>query len=62
MAEINLKIGDEDLMRLSSSRVLALSLKEMKALRIYAEDRRVRERRARKSVWEKTSPTVKWRP
>ena len=48
MEEINLQIGDEDLMRLSSERVLALSLKEMKALRTYAEDLRVRE--ARKKV------------
>jgi len=48
VAEINLQIGDEDLMRLSSGRVLALSLKEMKALRTYAEDPRVRE--ARKKV------------
>ena len=48
VAEINLQVGDEDLMRLSSGRVLALSLKEMKALRTYAEDPRVRE--ARKKV------------
>ncbi len=48
VAEINLQIGDEELMRLSSGRVLALSLKEMKALRTYAEDPRVRE--ARKKV------------
>jgi phosphoribosylformylglycinamidine synthase II len=48
VAEINLEIGDEDLMRISSGRVLALSLKEMKALGAYAEDPRVRE--ARKKV------------
>ncbi len=43
--EINLRVSDEELMRISSERVLALSLKEMKALRVYAEDPRVREKR-----------------
>src|SRR4030043_1772119 len=43
--EINLQVSDEELMRISSERVLALSLKEMKALRVYAEDPRVREER-----------------
>jgi len=43
--EINLRVSDEELMRISSERVLALSLKEMKALRVYAEDPRVREER-----------------
>ena len=52
VAEINLKIGDEDLMRLSSARVLALSLKEMKALRTYAEDLRVREERKKVGLGE----------
>jgi phosphoribosylformylglycinamidine synthase len=43
--EINLQVSEEELMRLSSERVLALSLKEMKALRNYAENPRVREER-----------------
>jgi len=36
--EVNLKVSDEELMRISSRRVLALSLKEMKALQNYARD------------------------
>jgi phosphoribosylformylglycinamidine synthase II len=36
--EIDLKVSDGDLMRISSRRTLALSLKEMKALQIYARD------------------------
>ena len=36
--EINLAESDEELMRISSRRVLALSLKEMKALQAYARD------------------------
>jgi phosphoribosylformylglycinamidine synthase len=43
--EINLQVNDGELMRISSQRVLALSLKEMKALRTYAEDPGVREKR-----------------
>ena len=43
--EINLHVSDEELMRISSQRVLALSLKEMKALRTHAEDPGVREKR-----------------
>ena len=44
---INLKGSEEELARLSSERVLALSLKEMKALRDYSEDQRIREDRKR---------------
>jgi phosphoribosylformylglycinamidine synthase len=36
--ELNLEISDEELLRISSRRVLALSLKEMKALQQYAKD------------------------
>jgi phosphoribosylformylglycinamidine (FGAM) synthase PurS component len=36
--ELNLQVSDEELMRISSRRVLALSLKEMKALQQYAQD------------------------
>lgn len=39
--EINLKVSDGELMRISSERVLALTLKEMKAIRAYAEDSKV---------------------
>jgi phosphoribosylformylglycinamidine synthase len=35
--ELNLKVSDEELLRISSRRVLALSLKEMKALQKYAQ-------------------------
>jgi phosphoribosylformylglycinamidine synthase II len=52
VAEINLQISDEDLMRVSSERVLALSLKEMKALQIYAEDSRGREERKKAGLGE----------
>jgi len=38
VAEINLAISDQELIHLSSSRVLALSLKEMQALQTYAQD------------------------
>lgn len=43
--EINLKVSDEQLLRISSERVLALSLKEMKAIRVYAEGPRIRQER-----------------
>ncbi len=43
--EINLKVSDEQLLRISSERVLALSLKEMKAIRVYAEAPRIRQER-----------------
>jgi phosphoribosylformylglycinamidine synthase subunit PurSL len=36
--ELNLHVRDEELLRISSRRVLALSLKEMKALQQYAKD------------------------
>jgi phosphoribosylformylglycinamidine synthase len=36
--ELNLEISDEELLQISSRRVLALSLKEMKALQQYAKD------------------------
>ncbi|HYB20151.1 MAG TPA: phosphoribosylformylglycinamidine synthase subunit PurS, partial [Thermodesulfobacteriota bacterium] len=36
--KINLKVSDAELMRISSRRVLALSLKEMRALQSYARD------------------------
>jgi phosphoribosylformylglycinamidine synthase II len=36
--ELNLQVSDEELMRISSRRVLALSLKEMKALQQYAQN------------------------
>jgi phosphoribosylformylglycinamidine synthase len=52
VAEINLQIRDEDLLRISSERVLALTLNEMKALRIYAEDPRVREERQKAGLGE----------
>ena len=50
--EINLRVGDEELVRLSSERTLALSLKEMKALQAYAEDPRVREDRKKVGLGE----------
>ena len=52
VAEINLKVSDGELMRISSERVLALSLKEMKALQAYAEDLRVREERKKVGLGE----------
>ncbi|MGE5253806.1 MAG: phosphoribosylformylglycinamidine synthase subunit PurL [Planctomycetaceae bacterium] len=36
--ELNLQVSDEELMRISSRRVLALSLKEMRALQQYAQN------------------------
>jgi phosphoribosylformylglycinamidine (FGAM) synthase PurS component len=52
VVEISLQISDQDLMRISSERVLALSLKEMKALRTYAEYPRVREERKKIGLGE----------
>ena len=52
VAEIDLCGSDEELMRISSERVLALSLKEMKALRAYADDPRVRRERNRVGLGE----------
>jgi len=51
--EIDLQISDEELIKLSARRVLALSLKEMKALRQYAEDPRVREERRKVGLGDK---------
>ncbi len=39
--EINLEVDDAELLRISSQRVLALTLKEMKTLQTYVRDRRV---------------------
>jgi phosphoribosylformylglycinamidine synthase len=50
--EINLHVSDEELMRISSQRVLALSLKEMKALRTHAEDPGVRAKREKVGLGE----------
>ncbi len=50
--EINLQVSDEELMRISSQRVLALSLKEMKALRTHAEDPGVRAKRGKVGLGE----------
>ena len=52
VGEINLRVGDADLLRLSSERTLALSLKEMKALKAYAENPRVREGRKKVGLGE----------
>jgi len=52
VVEIDLRVSDEELIRISSERVLALSLKEMKALRAYAEDPRVREERKKVGLGE----------
>jgi len=52
VVEINLRTSDQDLMRISSERVLALSLNEMKALRNYAEDPRFREERKKAGLGE----------
>jgi len=52
VADIDLRVNDEELVRISSQRVLALSLKEMKTLRIYAEDPRVREERQKVGLGE----------
>jgi phosphoribosylformylglycinamidine synthase II len=38
VVQVNLQVSDQDLMRISSERLLALSLKEMKALQSYAKD------------------------
>jgi phosphoribosylformylglycinamidine synthase len=51
--EIDLKIGDEELMRISSERVLALSLKEMKALQDYAADPQVQATRKKMRLGKK---------
>ena len=45
VAEIDLQVSDPELLRLSSERTLALSLKEMKALKAYAEKPQVGEER-----------------
>ncbi len=50
--EINLHVSDGELMRISSQRVLALSLKEMKALRTHAEDPGVRAKREKVGLGE----------
>ena len=50
--EIDLRVGDEELMRLSSERTLALSLKEMKALQAYAENPRARADRKKVGLGE----------
>jgi phosphoribosylformylglycinamidine synthase len=52
VAEVNLDVDDEELLRISSQRVLALSLKEMKSLRAYAEDPRVRGERKKIGLGE----------
>ena len=52
VAEIDLRVGDAELLRLSSERTLALSLKEMKALQAYAENPRVREERKKVGLGE----------
>jgi phosphoribosylformylglycinamidine synthase II len=45
VATLNLQVSDEELIRLSAERVLALSLQEMKALKNYAANPRVRKER-----------------
>ena len=52
VAEINLNISDAELIRISSERVLALTLKEMKVLQAYAEDHRVQEERKKVGLGE----------
>ena len=52
VAEINLQVSDPELQRLSSERTLALSLKEMKTLKAYAENPRVREERKKVGLGE----------
>jgi phosphoribosylformylglycinamidine synthase len=52
VAEIDLRVGDEALLRISSERTLALSLKEMKTLQAYAENPRVRENRKKVGLGE----------
>ena len=52
VAEIDLQVRDSELLRLSSERTLALSLKEMKALKAYAENPRVREDREKVGLGE----------
>ena len=49
---VNLRRSDEELIRLSSERVLALSLQEMKAIRDYANDPRVGEDRSKAGLGE----------
>ncbi len=51
--EIDLNLSDEELMKLSARRVLALSLKEMKAIRQYADNPRVKEERQKVGLGEK---------
>lgn len=51
--EIDLQISDEELIKLSARRVLALSLKEMKAIRQYAENPQVKEERWKVGLGEK---------
>lgn len=53
VAEIDLQISDEELIKLSARRVLALSLKEMKAIRQYAENPRIKEKRLKIGLGEK---------
>ncbi len=52
IVSVNLRRSDEELMRLSSERVLALSLEEMKALRDYAQDPKVGECRKKAGLGE----------
>jgi phosphoribosylformylglycinamidine synthase len=51
--EIDLNVSNEDLVRISRDRVLALSLDEMKALKSYAEDQRVQRKRKEKGLSER---------
>lgn len=53
--EIDLQISDEELIKLSARRVLALSLKEMRALRQYAENPQIKEERLKVGLGEKLS-------
>ena len=52
VAEVNLDVRDEELLRISSQRVLALSLKEMKSLRAYVEEPQVRGERKQVGLGE----------
>ena len=47
VAEINLDVSDEELMKISKEGILALSLEEMKAIRDYYKDKKVLEERKR---------------
>jgi len=53
VAEVNLDVSDEELMKISKEGILALSLEEMKAIRGYYKDKKILEERKRLGLKDK---------